>query len=339
MRKKLLLSIILMLTAAQIMPALGWDWSIFGNLFGSKPDKPEKVPDLWLGYVPTVHSIDPVVLDKLYAPNFKNMKFKLIKFDSWDDLLNALRSGTIQGASLPAALDLLAVGEGVPVQIVAKSHRHGNAIIVANDVESIGELTGQKVAVPELASTHTILLYRALGNDTNLSGIQLVEMDPQEMAAALSSGEIKGYVADQYIGAENVLTGKANWLRRSQDIWKNETCCVLTLNGDFIAKYPKAVQELTDDYVGSGLFIDNNHNMTVPIVEDQIPIDKKTMDECFKWGISYASLRPTKADLTYLYESLVKLKILECTLDINSTLNTTFISRTYKNSEPLAPCG
>ena len=124
-----------------------------------------------------------------------------------------------------------------------------------------------------------------------------MEMDPQEMAAALSRGDIKGYVADQYIGAENVLAGKAKWLRRSQDVWKNETCCVLTLNKDFIAKYPKAVQELTDGYVGSGFFIDKNHNMTVPTVGDQIPIDKKIMDECFKWGVSYASLRPTKTDL------------------------------------------
>lgn len=297
------------------------------------------MPALSLGYVPTVHSIDPVVLDKLYAPNFKNLKFKLIEFGSWDDLLDALRSGTIQGASLPAALDLLAAEEGVPLQIVAKSHRHGNALIAANDVKSIGDLLGQTVAVPELASTHTILLYRALGNVTNLGGIRLAEMDPQEMAAALSRGDIRAYVADQYIGAENVLAGKAKWLRRSQDVWKNETCCVLALDRDFIAKYPQAVQELIDGYVGSGLFIDKNHNMTVPTVGDQIPIDQKTMDECFKWGISYASLRPTKTDLAYLYDSLVKLKILKGTLDINSTLNATFISRTYKNNEVLSPCG
>jgi NitT/TauT family transport system substrate-binding protein len=341
LRRVLLLSIILALTAAQTMPALGWDWNIFGNLFGSKPEEVEQetVPALWLGYVPTAHSIDPVVLDKLYAPNFENMKFKLIKFGSWDDLLQALRSSTIQGASLPAALDLQAAEEGVPLQIVAKSHRHGNALIVANSVKSIGDLKGQKVAVPEVASTHTVLLYRAIGNDTNLSGIQLVAMDPQKMAAALSRGDIRGYVADQYIGAENVLAGKAKWLRRSQDVWKNETCCVLVLNRDFIAKYPKVVQELTDGYVGSGFFIDKNHNMTVPTVGDQIPINKTIMDECFKWGVSYASLRPTKTDLAYLYDSLVKLKVLKGTLDINDTLNTTFISRTYKNNEHLAPCG
>lgn len=339
MRKALLLFLILALASAQVYPVLGWDWNIFGNLFGSKPEEPEKTPAFWLGYVATVHSIDPVVLDKLYAPNFEEQKFKLIKFGSWDDLLEALRSSTIQGASLPAALDLKAAEEGVPIQIVAKSHRHGNALIVANSVSSIDDLKGQRVAVQNLASTHTVLLYRALGNDTNLGGIKLVEMAPEDMAAALASGDIKGYVADQYIGAENVLAGKAKWLRRSQDVWKNETCCVLVLNKDFIAKYPKAVQELTDGYVGSGFFIDKNHNMTVPSVADQIPIDKRTMDECFKWGISYASLRPTRTDLAYLYDSLVKLKILKGTLDINSTLNDTFISRTYKNNELLAPCG
>ena len=339
MRKALLISIILALILVQVSPTWGWDLDILGNLLGGKPEEPEKAPALSLGYVPTVHSIDPVVLDKLYAPNFKNLEFRLIKFSSWNDLLDALRSGAIQGASLPVALDLWAAEEGLPLQIVAKSHRHGNALIVANDVNSIGDLLGQKVAVPKLASTHTILLYRALGNDTNFGGIRLVEMDPQEMAAALSRGEIRAYVVDQYIGAEDVLAGKAKWLRRSQDVWKNETCCVLALNRDFIANYPQAVQELVDGYVGSGLFIDKNHNMTASTVGDQIPIDQKTMDECFKWGVSYASLRPTRADLAYLYDSLVKLKILKGTLDINSTMNTAFISRTYKNNEILAPCG
>ena len=339
MRKALLISIILALILVQVSPTWGWDLDILGNLLGGKPEEPEKAPALSLGYVPTVHSIDPVVLDKLYAPNFKNLEFKLIKFSSWNDLLDALRSGAIQGASLPVALDLWAAEEGLPLQIVAKSHRHGNALIVANDVNSIGDLLGQKVAVPKLASTHTILLYRALGNDTNFGGIRLVEMDPQEMAAALSRGEIRAYVVDQYIGAEDVLAGKAKWLRRSQDVWKNETCCVLALNKDFIANYPQAVQELVDGYVGSGLFIDKNHNMTASTVGDQIPIDQKTMDECFKWGVSYASLRPTREDLAYLYDSLVKLKILKGTLDINSTMNTAFISRTYKNNEILAPCG
>ena len=75
-----------------------------------------------------------------------------------------------RAVSVLAALVLAAAEDGAPLQIVAKSHRHGNALIVANDVESIGELRGQKVAVPELASTQTILLYRALDNDTNLGG-------------------------------------------------------------------------------------------------------------------------------------------------------------------------
>ncbi len=330
---------ILALASAQISPVLGWDWGIFGNLFGNNAEDTARMPVLRLGYVPTVHSIDPVVLDKLYAPNFKNMEFELVKFDSWQELIEALKTNRVQGASIPAALDLEAAENGLPIKIVSKSHRHGNALIVAKDVKSLESLKGQKIAVPELASTHTILLYRALDNDTGLGGIQLVEMAPEEMPKALARGEIKGYVADQYIGAEDVLSGGGKWLRRSQDVWKNETCCVLTLRSEFIDKYPKAVQELTDSFVGSGFFIDKNHNMTVPTCSDQIPMDKKIMDECFNWGVSYASLRPVRADLEYLYDSLVRLKILKGTIDINTTLDNTFISTTYKNNELLAPCG
>ncbi len=339
MKRAIWISFILVLISAQIYPAQGLDLSIFGNIFGNNAEVEETTPILKLGYVPTVHSIDPVVLDKLYAPNFKYMGFELVKFGSWEELIDALKANRIQGASIPAALDLKAAEDGVPIKIVSKSHRHGNALIVAKDVKSLESLSGQAVAVPELSSTHTILLYRVLNNDTNLCGIQLVEMAPEEMPKALERGEIKGYVADQYIGAEDVLSGGTKWLRRSQDVWKNETCCVLTLRSDFIDKYPKAVQELTDGYVGSGFFIDKNHNMTVPTCGDQIPMDKKIMDECFNWGVSYASLRPVKEDLDYLYSSLARLDILKGTLDINSTLDDTFISLTYKNNELLAPCG
>lgn len=338
MRKTLLLLFILALASAQIPTALGWDWNVFGNLFGKADESPE-IPVFRLGYVPTVHSVDPIVVDRLYAPNYKNLKFELIKFGSWVELIGALRSGSVQGASIPAALDLDAVEKGAPIKIVSKSHRHGNALITTNSVSSLEALKGQRVAVPERLSTHTILLYRALGNDTNLGGIRLVEMAPEEMSAALARGDIKGYVADQYIGAEDVLAGRGKMLLRSQDVWKNETCCILTIRKDFIDKYPKAVQELTDSYVGSGFFIDKNHNMTVPTCGDQIKMEKKIMDKCFEWGVSYASLRPTRADLGYLYGSLAKLKILKGTLDINSTLDDSFISQTYKNNELLAPCG
>ncbi|HWQ18837.1 MAG TPA: ABC transporter substrate-binding protein [Methanotrichaceae archaeon] len=298
-----------------------------------------EIPEFRLGFVPTVHSVDPVVLSKLYGPNFEKSKLELVEFSSWQDLIDALGSGSVQGASIPAALDFEAAENGLPIKIISKSHRHGNALIVANDVSSLAALKGQKIAVPELVSTHTVFLYRALGNDTSLGGIQLVEMAPDKMGAALARGEIKGYIADQYIGAEDVLAGRGRLLYRSQDIWKNETCCVLALRSDFIDKYPGAVQELTNGYVGSGFFIDKNHNMTVPTCGDQIKMDKKTMDECFKWGVSYASLRPVREDLGYLYDSLVRLKHLKSTLDINSTLDDSFISLTYKNSELLAPCG
>ncbi|MCK9566389.1 MAG: ABC transporter substrate-binding protein, partial [Methanothrix sp.] len=182
---------------------------------------------------------------------------------------------------------------------------------ILDDLFIDGQIYGVADDAVEEGTAALGILLDAFENDTNFGGVHLVEMDPEEMAAARSRVKIKWYVADQYIGARSVLASQAKWLRRSQDIWKNETCCVLTLNWDFIARYPKAVQELTDGYVGSGFFIDKNHNMTVQTVGDRIAIDKKTMDECFKWGVSYASLRPKREDLAYLYDSLVRLKILK----------------------------
>lgn len=337
MLKSLLLAIMMI---ALISAASAWDYtSIFESIFGGEEIEENEVPAVSLGYLPTAHSMDLVILEKLYAPNFENLNLKLVRFSSNDDLLEALLDGRIAGASLPAALFFQAVEDGADLQVVAKSHRHGNALIVTSDIRSIRNLSGKKVAVPGLASTETVLLYRAFGNDTGLGGIHLVEMNPEDMGSALSKGEIAGYVADQYTGAGSVLSGQAQWLRRSQDIWKNETCCVLALRRDFIGENPKAVQELVDGFVGSGLFVDKNHDLAISKVSDQIPIEKKVMDECFKWGVSYSSLRPIEGDLAYLYEALVQVRALKGILKINRTIDGSFISKTYRSSKELAACG
>jgi NitT/TauT family transport system substrate-binding protein len=323
--------------------ASAWDYSsILQSLFGGSGSGQAEVieaPTASLGYLPTAHSLDLVILDKFYAPNLKRLKLNPVKFGSKDDLLQALLDGEITGASLPAALFFQAVEDGSDLQIVAKSHRQGNALIVASRIKSIRNLSGEKIAVPGLASVETVLLYRAFANDTGLRGVHLVEMNPDEMSAALSKGEIAGYVADQYTGAESVLTGQAQWLRRSQDIWKNETCCVLALRRDFIEENPEAVQELVDGFVGSGLFVDRNHDLAISNAFDLIALNKTVMDECFKWGVSYSSLRPIEADLAYLYDSLVRLKALRGTLEIRRTLDGSFISKTYRNREELSACG
>ena len=266
MKRSLLSDIIVIavIIMATSLAASAWDYSsILQSIFGGGQSEVSRAPTASLGYLPTAHSLDLVILDRLYAPNFKSLKLNLVKFSSKDDLLQALLDGRITGASLPAALFFQAEEEGADLQILAKSHRHGNALIVASGIRSIRNLSGEKIAVPGIASAQTVLLYRALGNDTNLRGVRLVEMNPEEMGAALFKGEIAGYVADQYTGAQCVLSGQAQWLRRSQDIWKNETCCVLALRRDFIENNPKAVQELVDGFVGSGLFVDRNHDLAI----------------------------------------------------------------------------
>jgi len=49
--------------SSQIPAALGWDWNIFPNLLGNADKSPE-IPEFRLGFVPTVHSVDPVVLGR-----------------------------------------------------------------------------------------------------------------------------------------------------------------------------------------------------------------------------------------------------------------------------------
>src|SRR6266446_6963941 len=115
-------------------------------------------------------------------------EFQPLRFQGWPELKEAFLSGETPATFILAPLAMKLREDGVPLRIVYLGHRDGSAMMVNKDsaINSIDDLKGKTVAVPNRFSNQWLLVIKAL-KEHNLSAndIHMVEMPPPDMPAAL----------------------------------------------------------------------------------------------------------------------------------------------------------
>ena len=122
------------------------------------------------------------------------MRIELVKYGGWSELMDALNTGRVDGASVLIEMAMKAKEQGIPLKLELLGHRDGNVVITSNEIQSADELAGKTFAIPNPQSSHNILLQILLEkNGLSTDDINVVEMTPAEMPAALQNGQIDGY--------------------------------------------------------------------------------------------------------------------------------------------------
>jgi NitT/TauT family transport system substrate-binding protein len=244
-----------------------------------------------IAYLPLTHALPLYVEKEFDKKEFKNINIKLVKFGSWPELMDALNTGKVDGASVLIELAMKAKEQGIDLKAVALGHRDGNAVVVSKDINKTADLKGKTFAVPSKLSTHNILLYQMLKNaGLKLKDLNVLELPPPEMPAALSEGRLSGYIVAEPFGAKSVANGKGKVLYQSGDILKNSVCCGLVLRNSFIKKSSKAASELVEKYVKAGSYIDKNEEKVNETAKKYLNVEQNVLDLSLKW-VSYKDLR------------------------------------------------
>ena len=206
-----------------------------------------------IAYLPITHALPLADIDSI-----DNVKVELVKYGSWPELLDALNTGRVDGASVLIELAMKAKSQGIGLTAVALGHTDGNVIVVSPEIESAKELKGKTFAIPHRASSHYILFCEALAKDgLSVKDINVVEMAPPEMPSALANRQISGYCVAEPFGAASVSGGKGKVLYRSDELWHESICCALVIGNRaykkkqeqidrVIAAYHEAGRQLTD---------------------------------------------------------------------------------------------
>jgi NitT/TauT family transport system substrate-binding protein len=207
-----------------------------------------------IAYLPLTHAIPLFETTELLEQDADStVRIELVKFGSWPELLDALNSGRVDGASLLIELAMKAKSQGISLKAIALGHRDGNAIIVANDINSVSDLKGKKFAIPHRLSSHNILLNEMLTqNGLTIQDVEVVELPPAEMPSALAGGQISGYSVAEPFGAKAVSLGVGKSLYQSGDLWEDSLCCGLVLREDFINDNTEVANTFARQYIDAG---------------------------------------------------------------------------------------
>ncbi|BCN31649.1 ABC transporter substrate-binding protein [Anaeromicropila herbilytica] len=266
-----------------------------------------------IGYLPLTHAL-PAFEEKELIDASKDSDFtiELVKFGSWPELLDALNTGAIDGASALVELAIKSIDEGNKLKLVALGHRDGNAITVAKDINSVEDLKGKKFAIPHRMSSQNILLKEMVENSKiSIEDISIIEMSPAEMPSALASGQISGYCVAEPFGAAAVSSGIGKILYQSSDLWEDSICCGLVLTEKFINDNAEIAKEYANKYIEAG------NNLTkekaLEVAQKYLSQKKDVLELSLDW-ISYDDLSITKEGYNDLISKMKQYGILDTNL-------------------------
>lgn len=185
--------------------------------------------------------------------------YEYSKYNGWPEIKESLMAGRVQAAYMLAPLVMDLADKGIPVKIVSLGHRSGAVIMVRSDspYQHFRQLSGKRVAVPSRFAVDYLFLRRMLAQEgMTIEQVQIVEMAPPDMPAALYANAVDAYCTGEPFGASAQSAGFARPLRMTRDEWPRYICCVLTVREELIRTRPALVQDLVNQVLGAGAWLD-----------------------------------------------------------------------------------
>lgn len=182
-----------------------------------------------------------------------------MRFNGFPEIKESLIAGYLPATFMLAPMAMALREQGVPMKIVYLGHRDGTALMVHKDsgILTVGDLRGKRVAVPNRFANQYLLLRKALANQgMTIDNIEMVEMPPPDMPAALYAKAVDGITSGEPFMAQTELDGYGRVLYQAKDVWPGFISCVLVVAQKTIDEHPEWVQELVNGIARSGLWLE-----------------------------------------------------------------------------------
>lgn len=193
------------------------------------------------------------------ASGSKAFEFEYSKYNGWPEIKESLMTGRIQAAYMLAPLVMDLADKKIPVKIVSLGHRSGAVIMVRTDSphKKFKDLRAKRIAIPSRFAVDFLFLRKMLAQEgMTPKDIEIVEMPPPDMPAALFAKAVDAYCTGEPFGAAAQRAGYARPLRMTRDEWRNYICCVLTVREELIKDNRPLVQDLVNHVQGAGNWLD-----------------------------------------------------------------------------------
>ena len=185
--------------------------------------------------------------------------FEYSRYNGWPEVKESLMANRIPAAFMLAPLVMDLADKKIPMKIVSLGHRSGAVIMVRTDsgYASYRQLKGKRVAIPSRFAVDYLFLRRMLAKESmTAKDVELIEMAPADMPAALYAKAVDAYCTGEPFGAAAQRAGYARPLSMTRDEWRKYICCVLTVREELIRDNRAVVQDLVNYVLGAGVWLD-----------------------------------------------------------------------------------
>src|SRR5688572_31944635 len=146
------------------------------------------------------------------APRFN---YAYSKFSGWPEIKESLMAGRIQAGYMLAPLVMDLADKGIPVKVVSLGHRSGAVIMVKQDspYQKFADLRQKRIAIPSRFAVDFLFLRKMLARENMTpADIEIVELPPPDMPAALYADAVDAYCTGEPFGAAEI--GRASCRER-----------------------------------------------------------------------------------------------------------------------------
>ncbi len=254
-------------------------------------------------------------------PGDTSTRFEYNKYSGWPEIKESLMTGQIQAGYMLAPLVMDLVTKNVPMKIVSLGHRSGAVIMVKTDspYQSFKQLRGKRVAIPSRFAVDFLFLRKMLAEEgMTPQELEIIEMPPPDMPAALYADAVDAYCTGEPFGAAAEQAGYARPLRMTRDEWPKYICCVLTVRQQLIDQQPDVVQDLVNHVMSAGTWLDQspaNRNKAAEIAAGRTFFNQDP--KIIKFVMENPSDRVTYGDMRMIrteFEDLMQLSVAAGTL-------------------------
>lgn len=231
-------------------------WLLIISLLHEKlNNQPEDQQVVHMGYMPVVANLAAPLVDHVSRSN-GGVHFKALKFSSFAEMAEALRNGSIQAAFIIAPLAVVLRQQGVDVKVVMIGNRNESTLVARKSLRAkrLEDLSGCTIAVPTRYSGHNLCLLKMI-EDKGLKGrIQVVEMNPPDMASALASGVLDAYFVGEPFASQTIISNDSDVVAYVESLWPGFICNLVLVKHSWLSANPSLANDLVETAARSGIW-------------------------------------------------------------------------------------
>jgi NitT/TauT family transport system substrate-binding protein len=261
-----------------------------------------------------------------------------VRFNGFPEIKESLLAGHLPATFMLAPMAMALRQQGAPVKIVYLGHRDGTALMVHkdSDIDTVADLRGKRVAIPNRFSNQNLLLRRALRErGMTIADLEVLEMPPPDMPAALYSKSVDAITSGEPFMAQTEMDGYGKVLYQAKDIWPNFISCVLVVSQKTIDEDPAWVQQLVTGIAKSGLWLEGgmDHRMAAAdaVARNYYNQDPRLLSFVLSKPpdrVRYSNLRLARNDFQTIHDMALEAGILDHPMSFEEYADTRFSENT-----------